>query len=87
MFDWLLSILTNAILSLVSGYPIVASIIFVIGSLRFIVKPIMKAVDDIVLATPSPDDDSLWAKIKTSTWFKALLWIIDYASSIKIKTA
>lgn len=85
--DFILDLIKNAIMSLLVTYPGVASIIFVVGTLRLIMKPVMTAIDAIVTATPTPSDNEVWNNIKNASWFKAILWFIDWFGSIKIKTA
>lgn len=84
--DFILELIKNAIISLIATYPGVATFIFIVGTLRLIIKPIMTAIDTITLATPTDVDNSYWDKIKASDWFKAILWFIDWFGSIKIKT-
>jgi len=83
--DFLLDLLKNAILSLMTSYPGVGTLIFVVGMLRLVMKPVMALIDQVVTATPTPTDNEMWEKIKASSVFKALVFFIDWFGSIKLK--
>jgi hypothetical protein len=70
---------------MVLEYPAVTSVFIVMGVLRAALKPVMHAVGEIVIATPSKVDDEKWEAVKASKYFKVFAWILDYTASIKIK--
>jgi len=72
------------ILELVTKYPLVASIVMAVGVFRAIFKPIMGLIDAYVSATPSTSDDAAVATFKDGKVFRALVWFVDYTTSIKI---
>lgn len=74
----------DLILELLGKYPNLMSAFVVIGVLRAIFKPIMVVMDEYVKATPSPDDDSKWAKFKEGKIYAGLAFFFDYAASIKL---
>lgn len=75
------------ILDLVKDYPMMASIFMIIGVLRSIFKPLMTLLHSYVDATPSEKDNASLEKLKASKVFAALVWFIDYSSSIKLPPA
>lgn len=72
------------IIDMISSYPAVAQVIFVIGALRIVFKPLQGIIENLVAYTDSKKDDELWAKIKENKLYKWLAWLIDYTASIKI---
>lgn len=77
---------SQAIISLLSQYPAFGSVIFLIGLLRLVFKPLMSIVQNVVESTPSKKDDDVWSKVQASSAFKALAWLIDFFGSIKVPT-
>ena len=71
------------LIELVSKYPVAASVIGVIGTARVIFKPIMTGVQAWVANSPSKKDDELLAKVEANGIYKAFLWVLDFAFSIK----
>jgi len=75
------------IIGLISGfavkYPIVASVVAVVGTLRLIIKPIMVAAQAVVDATPSEKDNKVVKKVEESKFYKFLMFILDYVASVK----
>jgi hypothetical protein len=72
------------ILEIIGQYPIVASILAVIGGLRLVFKPVMTAIEAVVAATPTKKDDLALEKTKDSAIYKAFVWLVDYLSSVKL---
>lgn len=72
------------ILELIAQYPVVSSILVVVGALRLVFKPVMTAIQAIVAVTPSKKDDEVLAKAEASSIYKAIVWVIDYLASIKL---
>ena len=63
--------------------PKIAAVILVIGSFRVLMKPIMELLKAYVLITPSKKDDELLDKAEKSQLYKIVMFILDYAFSIK----
>lgn len=76
---------TAAIVQLATQFPVLASIIFVMGLMRLVFKPLMEIIHNVVATTESPKDDAVLAKIESSIPFKVLAFLVDYIGSIKIK--
>lgn len=70
---------------LVEGYPVLASILVVVGMLRLIFKPVFSILRNVANATKSVKDNELLDKVERSKIFKAVLYALDYLGSIKIK--
>lgn len=76
--------LTQLLLDLVAKYPVLASIVGVVGLLRLIIKPIMVALKSIVESTETPKDNELLVKVEESKIYKAVIFLLDYLASIKV---
>lgn len=76
---------TAAIVNLAVQFPWLATVIFVMGIMRLVFKPLMALAHNVVEATPSKNDDTILAKIESNVVFKVLAFLIDYVGSIKIK--
>jgi len=72
------------VIEFVLQYPAAASALLTMSILRAVFKPLQGVVDRYVEATPDPDDDSRWAKIKESKPYQAFAWLVDYTASIKL---
>jgi len=75
--------LSVIIIELVSKYPVLGSIVAVVGLIRIIVKPVMVALKSIVESTESPKDNELLVKVETSKVYKAVMFLLDYLGSVK----
>ena len=74
----------SVIIGLVAKYPVIATILLVLGVARAIVKPIMSVLQAYVLATPSVKDDETVKKIESSKVYLAIVWLLDYTLSLKL---
>lgn len=72
------------LLDLVSKYPVVASVIAVVGILRLVIKPLMSIVHSVADSTESAKDNEVLEKIESSKVWQGLVWLIDYLSSVKL---
>lgn len=70
--------------SLLSKYPIVASIFMGMGVARAIFKPLSLFLHSIADATPSKKDNELLEKAESSKIWKGLVLALDYLASIKL---
>lgn len=68
---------------LTTKYPVVVTILTLIGLLRLLVKPVIAYLHSRAAATESPDDDARLEKAERSWWFKALMFGLDWTASIK----
>lgn len=78
----------NMLTSLIAKYPVLATLVGILGSMRLWAKPLSAFVHGIVELTPSKTDDGMWASVYdfltlTATG-KTLAWLLDYVTSIKI---
>lgn len=77
-------VIINFIIEMAQKYPVATAMFASIGVLRTVFKPFMALLKTFVVATPSPSDDLLLAKLESSKAYKAFAWFIDYIASIKL---
>lgn len=75
---------TGLLLLMVQKYPLVSTILFVMGALRTVIKPFMVFYEKHVAETPETTDDEKLAGIKSAKWYKALSFVLDYTASVKL---
>lgn len=68
----------------VEKYPVLTSIFLVIGILRAINKPFFAFLRAYVLATPSTSDDAVLDRVEQSQVYKAISFVLDWTTSIKL---
>ena len=66
-------------------FGVIVQIVSVIGTIRIIVKPIMVAIEQIVLDTESKKDDLKLEEVKKNKIFKTVIFLLDWFASVKIK--
>lgn len=76
--------LTVILTALIAKYPVLASIVGVVGILRLLLKPLFSFFHSFVLATPTPKDDALLSTVETSKTYSIVAFLLDYIGSIKI---
>lgn len=76
--------LIQAITGFVAQYPVVGSILIVIGGLRVVFKPIFSVWRAYVEYTVSPSDNLILDKVEASPIYKGVAWLLDFFGSIKI---
>lgn len=82
----------NFILQLLTGltvkYPIIATLVGLMGTMRLWAKPVFSIVHQVIALTPSQWDDGLWASgydfLTVNPIGKALAWLLDWVASIKL---
>ena len=75
------------ILSLVAQYPVLASVLLVMGGLRIVVKPLMGILHELAIYTPTQKDDELLGKVEASSFYKGLVYVVDWFASVKLPGA
>lgn len=80
----LISQILGFIIPFVKEYPLFATVLFAMGFLRIIFKPLFAFVDAFVLATPTAKDDAAVASFKSGPIYKWVVFAIDYFASIKL---
>ena len=73
------------LLDLVNKYPVLSVIVFAVGCLRMLVKPVMAFLHERAAATETKEDDEKLAAVENSKWWKWLTFGLDYVASIKLK--
>lgn len=77
-------VIISFLITLVSKYPITATIIGVMGTARLILKPVMTCLHAIAESTETTKDNEFLKKLEEHKVFKAISFILDYAFSIKV---
>lgn len=72
------------IIQFASQYPIVASILMVVGVLRLINKPLFAFLNAVVVATPTTKDNEILKKVETSKAYQYISFLLDYLGSVKV---
>jgi hypothetical protein len=75
------------LVELVAKYPVIASIIGVVGVFRLVFKPAVSFARTVVTATPTKKDDEVMDKVEASGVYKGIVWVVDYLTSIKLPGA
>jgi hypothetical protein len=78
-----LSIILSLFVSLAQKYPVLASVIAVMGTARLVMKPIVSCIKALVELTPSKSDDEKVAQVEASKPYKAVIFVLDYFLSVK----
>jgi hypothetical protein len=73
----------TVVTDLVAKFPVLSSVLLVVGFLRLTVKPIIATLHARAASTPGTEDDERLAKIQRSWWLRALLFVLDWGASIK----
>lgn len=76
--------LTIILTALIAKYPVLSSIVGVVGVLRLIFKPLFVFFHSFVLATPSTKDNEILSRVESSKAYSMLVFLVDYLSSIKL---
>lgn len=77
--------MSEIIINIVESYPILASIIAVMGTARLFIKPLMSFAHEFVIITESKKDDEILKEIEESKYYKWILYVLDWFASIKVK--
>ena len=72
------------LLPLIAKFPVLASVLMVIGVLRLVNKPLFAFLRTVVDATPTPKDNEILVKIETSKAYKYVSFVLDYLGSVKL---
>lgn len=76
--------IANALVEFLKNYPIFGSIVFMMGGLRVIFKPLMLVLREYVLYTPNPVDNEVLDKVEASGLYKTCAAVLDFFASIKL---
>lgn len=72
------------LLDMVQKFPVLASVLMLIGALRVTIKPLMAYLEQRAAETEDTKDDERLAKIKANKVYKVLVFLLDYTASIKL---
>ena len=74
---------TDIIVQLVVSYPVLGTVLVIIGTLRLVLKPLFSIWHAYVLTTPGTGDDALYTKVQDNPITKTVFYLIDWFGSIK----
>lgn len=77
-------IFTNLVIQLATQYPIVFTIIAILGTFRLVMKPLMMGLKLIAAQTASAKDDELLVEVERSAFYKGLIFLLDWIASVKV---
>jgi hypothetical protein len=77
------SALSGFLAPIVAKYPLMMTVVFFMGALRVVMKPLISVLRAYVVFTPNPTDDAVLDSIEQSKWMKGLIFAVDYIASIK----
>lgn len=66
-------------------YPLVVSILSLVGLLRLVFKPVLAWLHARAAATPGTEDDERLARVEASWWMRVLRFLLDWGASIKLR--
>lgn len=72
------------IIGFAQQYPIIASILAIVATLRLVMKPVMTAIHEIVLVTNTKKDDEILGKVESNKIWKAFVFLVDWFASVKL---
>jgi len=72
------------LMGLADSYPIVFKVAMYLGMARMIMKPLMVFLQDVVKVYPGEKDDIMLEKIMGNKIYKGLVFVLDYALSLKL---
>lgn len=78
------AVATSFIVGIAAKYPILLTVLSVIGVLRTLVKPIMSFLHQRAGETIDTADDERLAKAESSWWFKTIAYVLDWTASVKL---
>jgi len=80
----ILAILGPLFEGFIKQYPVIGIVVFWIGAVRIVMKPVMAVALAIVQLTNTKSDDEWLAKLKTKKWYKTVCFILDWFLSVKL---
>ena len=75
------------LIGLAQKYPIILTIVSIMGMARVILKPLMTLLHTVVKETETTKDDTFLASLEESAVYKGIVWLLDYAISLKLPTS
>jgi len=72
------------LVQLLQQYPVVSTVLAVIGGLRLVMKPLFSLLHALVEVIPGDKDNQLLAKIEGSKVYTSIVYVLDYLTSIKL---
>lgn len=81
--SWFLEVI-GYLVSLSDKFPIISSLLMVVGVLRVTFKPLFSLARLIVGATESKTDDGYLDQVEASRLYKSIAYVLDWFASVKL---
>ena len=78
------NVLGPIVISFGAKFPIIFTIVFFMGTIRLFMKPLMSAIQTYIDSTPTSSDNEFLEKIKQNFIYKIIVFILDWALSLKL---
>ena len=82
--DGLAAFLKPQLEALAGQYPVLATVLFIIGVARLVLKPLFSILRTIVEATPSASDNLILDQVEKSAPMRAGMYVLDWLFSVKL---
>ncbi len=66
-------------------YTWIMAVVSIMGMARLILKPLMVFLHDVVVVTETQKDDDFLKEVEASKIYKAIVFVLDYVFSLKLK--
>ena len=76
--------MNEIIVKILTDYPKIVAALAMVGTARLLIKPVMSAIKEIAAQTKTEKDNLLIEKVESSKIYKALVFVIDWITSIKL---
>jgi len=72
------------LVEMIAKYPVVMSIVVIVGSLRLLIKPVFEFLIKVADSTETQKDNELLQKVMNSKGYSVVVFLVDYLSSVKL---
>lgn len=76
--------LNQMLMEFLAKFPVMSTVMVVVLVLRAVMQPLSDLVHAYVKATPSPKDDASVEKIEASKAYKAVMYVVQWLSGVKL---
>lgn len=78
--EWLMALMSGLLVK----YPVVVSVLAVVGGLRVVMKPLFALLHAVTDVIPGDKDNQLLGKVEGSKVYAAIAFVLDWAASVKL---
>ena len=75
----------DTFLTIIKEFPWFADLVMLMGTSRVVFKPLVILIDTLIKEPKTTTDDEKWAAFQKSKYFRAILFVLDYFASVKIR--